>query len=94
MAIPEFSPRHGVTREALVARLLRLDVPAALVILAEVFPASADPAVDRDFAEPRGERASVSYRREHETIFRPLGEVFSLLREIGTAVTHSVGAFG
>ena len=94
MAIPEFSPRHGVTREALVARLLRLDVPAALVILAEVFPAAADPAADRDFAEPRGDRASVSYRREHETIFRPLGEVFSLLREIGTAVTHCVGAFG
>ena len=38
MAIPEFSPRHGVTREALVARLLRLDVPAALVILGEVVP--------------------------------------------------------
>jgi phosphoenolpyruvate carboxylase len=94
MAIPEFSPRHGVTREALVERLLRLDVPAALVILAEVFPAAADPAVDRDFSEPRGDRASVSYRREHEGIFQPLGEVFSLLREIGTAVTHHVGAYG
>ena len=94
MAVPEFSPRHGVTREALVARLLRLDVPAALVILAEVFPAAADPAVDRDFAEPRGDRAIVSYRREHEAIFEPLAEVFALLREIGTAVTHSVGSYG
>ncbi len=94
MAIPEFSPRHGVTREALVARLLRLDVPAALVILAQVFPASADPAVDRDFAEPRGDRAAVSYRREHEAVFGPLAHVFSLIREIGTAVTHSVGAYG
>jgi phosphoenolpyruvate carboxylase len=93
-AIPEFSPRHGVTREALAARLLRLDVPAALVILGEVFPAAADPAADRDFAEPRGERAAVSYEREHAAIFGPLAGVFSLLREIGTAVTHCVGAFG
>ncbi len=83
-----------MTREALAARLLRLDVPAALVILAEVFPAAADPAVDRDFSEPRGDRAAVSYRREHEGIFEPLAGVFSLLREIGTAVTHHVGAYG
>ena len=93
-AVPEFSPRHGVTREAIMGRLLRLDVPAALVILGEVFPAAADPAADRDFAEPRGERATVSYQREHRAIFGPLAEVFSLLREIGTAVTHHVGAFG
>ena len=93
-AIPEFSPRHGVTREALAARLLRLDVPAALVILAEVFPRAADPAAGRDFGEPRGDRAAVSYEREHEAIFGPLAGTFSLLREIGTAVTHRVGAYG
>ncbi len=93
-AIPEFSPRHGVTREALVARILRLDVPAATVILAEVFPRAADPASGRDFAEPRGDRAVVSYAREHELVIEPLGAMFGLLREIGTAVTHSVGAFG
>jgi phosphoenolpyruvate carboxylase len=93
-AIPEFSPRHGTTREALAARILRLDVPGALGILAEVFPAAADPAADRDYAEPRGPRAAVSYKREHETILKPLAAVFGLLREIGTAVTHRVGAFG
>jgi phosphoenolpyruvate carboxylase len=93
-AIPEFSPRHGTSREALAARLLRLDVPGALAILAEVFPAAPDPSADRDYAEPRGPRAAVSYQREHETILRPLAELFGLLREIGTAVTHRVGAFG
>jgi phosphoenolpyruvate carboxylase len=93
-AIPEFSPRHGTTREALAARILRLDVPAALVILAEVFPAAPDPSADWDYAEPRGPRAAISYRREHETILRPLAGLFAMLREIGTAVTHRVGAFG
>jgi phosphoenolpyruvate carboxylase len=93
-AIPEFSPRHGTTREALALRLLRLDVPGALAILAEVFPSAADPSADRDYAEPRGPRAAASYEREHETILGPLAGLFGLLREIGTAVTHRVGAFG
>ena len=93
-AIPEFSPRHGVTREALAARIVQLDVPAALVILAEVFPRAGDPAAGVDFAEPRGDRAALSYEREHEQIFGPLAAMFGLLREIGTAVTHRVGAYG
>ena len=93
-AIPEFSPRHGVTREALAARIVQLDVPAALVILAEVFPRAGDPAAGRYFAEPKGDRATVSYEREHEQIFGPLAGMFDLLREIGTAVTHRVGAYG
>jgi phosphoenolpyruvate carboxylase len=92
--IPEFSPRHGTTREALMLRLLRLDVPAALVILGEVFPADPDPSVDRDYAEPRGPRAEASYQREHQNLFGPIERLFSLVREIGTAVTHHVGAFG
>ncbi len=33
-AIPELSPRHRVTREALAARIVQLDVSAAPVILA------------------------------------------------------------
>jgi phosphoenolpyruvate carboxylase len=93
-AIPEFSPRHGTTREALAARILRLDVPAALVILGEVFPQGADPSAARDYGEVAGPRAAVSYEREHELIFRPLAELFAMVREIGTAVTHCVGAFG
>jgi len=93
-AIPEFSPRHGTTREALAARILRLDVPAALAILADVFPQAADPAAARDYGEPRGPRAAVSYEREHQKIFQPLAGLFAMLREIGTAVTHSVGAYG
>jgi phosphoenolpyruvate carboxylase len=93
-AIPEFSPRHGTTREALAARILRLDVPGALVILSEVFPSAPDPSADRDYAEPRGPRAAVSYKREHQLIMQPLAGYFGLLREIGTAVTHRVGAYG
>jgi phosphoenolpyruvate carboxylase len=92
--IPEFSPRHGITREALLLRMLRLDVPAALAILAEVFPATQDTDAARDYAEPAGPRAAANYSREHQRIFAPIARLFGLVREIGTAVSHHNGAFG
>jgi phosphoenolpyruvate carboxylase len=92
--IPDFSPRHGVTRQTLELQLLRLEVPAALALLAEIFPAAPNPAVGRDYAEPPGPLATVSYAREHETILRPMHRLFSLVREIGTTIAHEVGAHG
>ncbi len=93
-AIPDFSPRHGVTRAALDQRILRLDVPSALAFLAEVFPSTPDPAADRDYSEPRAPRAAAAYAREHAEIFAPMARLFALVREIGTAVSHEVGAMG
>ncbi len=92
--IPEFSPRHGVTRQGLEDRLIRLDIPACLVLLAEIFPNAPDPATTRDYAEPAGRRTAMSYAREHETIFDPIQRLFCTVREIGAAITHDVGAFG
>ena len=97
--VPEFSPRHGVTRDALFLRILRLDVPASLGILGEVFPASPDSVADRDFAEPSappepGLAGAATYQREHALILDPIARLFAHVREIGTAVTHHVGAFG
>jgi phosphoenolpyruvate carboxylase len=92
--VPEFSPRHGVTRDALFLRILRLDVPASLGILGEVFPASPDSVADRDFSEPSAPAAAASYQREHALILGPIDRLFGHVREIGTAITHHVGAFG
>ena len=91
---PDFSPRHNVTRAMLDAAFLRLDVERALALLGEIFPASPDPAVEADYAEPRAPRATEAYRREHEEIFDPIRRLFALVREIATAITHEVGAFG
>ncbi len=93
-AIPEFSPRHGLTRAALEDRLLRLDVPACLAFVADIFPNRPDPAAARDYAEPPGRRNAVSYGREHAEIFEPIRRLFATVREIGTAISHEVGAFG
>ncbi|MDE2581979.1 MAG: phosphoenolpyruvate carboxylase [Rhodospirillales bacterium] len=93
-SIPDFSPRHGLTRQALEGRILRLDVPAALDLLADVFPTGSDPAGGRDYAEPAAPRASDAYRREHAEIFAPMDRLFALVREVSAAVTHEVGALG
>jgi phosphoenolpyruvate carboxylase len=92
--IPDFSPRHGVTRLALEAAILRLDIDASLSVLAEIFPSAADPSADCDYAEPSPPRGSNAYAREHEEIFAPMRRLFGMVREIATAVTHEVGAFG
>jgi len=93
-AIPEFSPQHGVTREAVFLRILQLDIAASLKVLAQVFPKQPDRAMDFDFGEQHAPRAVTSYAREHETIFAPIERLFALVREIGTAITHNIGAFG
>ena len=93
-SVPDFSPRHGVTQAMLIQRLLRLDVPASIALLSEVFPRATDPAAERDYAEPHAPRATTAYAREHAEIFQPMQRLFDLLREIGAAITHEVGAFG
>ncbi len=92
--IPEFSPRYGVTRAALELRILRLDVPAAVMLLSEVFPLAPDPAAERDYGEPRAPGASAAYLREHAEIFQPMLRLFGMAREISAAISHEVGAFG
>ncbi|HVY15896.1 MAG TPA: phosphoenolpyruvate carboxylase, partial [Rhodopila sp.] len=92
--IPDFSPRHGVTRTVLEAAILRLDIDASLNMLAEIFPSAPDPAADCDYGEPAPKRQTSAYAKEHEVIFAPIRRLFAMVREIATAVTHEVGAFG
>ncbi len=92
--VPDFSPRHGATPEGLRARLLRLDVPATLDLLAQVFPREAGETSVRDYGEPAGNALRASYDTEHERVFEPMRRLFGLTREITAALSHEVGAFG
>jgi phosphoenolpyruvate carboxylase len=92
--IPDFAPRDGVTRAAIEARILRLDIPASVALLTQIFPPSADPADERDFAEPHDRHTPGGYAREHAEIFAPMATLFALIREIGLALGHEIGAFG
>jgi phosphoenolpyruvate carboxylase len=94
VSLPEFSPRHGATRESLIARLLQLDVPPVLDLLGQIFPAAPDPATGLDFAEPAAPREGASYAAEHAAILGPMARFFALVRECSAVVSHEVGAFG
>jgi phosphoenolpyruvate carboxylase len=83
-----------VTRRHLEAAILRLEIPAALTLLGEIFPPAPDASADRDYAEPAGPRAAQAYAMEHAQVFAPMRRQFDLAREIATAITHEVGAFG
>jgi phosphoenolpyruvate carboxylase len=93
-AVPDFSPRYGVTLRDMQDRLIRLDVPAVLGLLASVFPKAVDPGSVVADGEMAGPKASASYEMENAEIFEPMRLLFGMVRELGTAITHEVGAFG
>ena len=92
--IPDFRPQNGVTREGLLERLLRLDVPASLALLDDVFPRRTDPTLGLDFGEPAGPRPAGTYEALHRDLFEPMRRDFDLVREITGAMQHEIGAFG
>lgn len=92
--IPDFRPHAGLTREGLIERLLRLDVPASLALLAEIFPRDPDPTIGLDFGEPPGPREGGTYEGLHRDVIAPMQAQFTLLREISGAIQHEIGAFG
>lgn len=92
--VPEFSPRHGATRDTVIQRILALDVEPALDLLGQVFPVAPDPVSGLDFHEPPSCDSRTSYAREHEEIFEPMRRLFALVRGCSAAVSEEVGAFG
>ncbi|WP_424814513.1 phosphoenolpyruvate carboxylase [Roseococcus sp. YIM B11640] len=94
VSVPEFSPRHGATRESVIQRILALDVEPALDLLEQVFPAAPNPVSGLDFHEEATRDNRTSYAREHAEIFGPMREIFGLIRACSAAVSEEVGAFG
>src|SRR5262249_11033583 len=92
--ISDFSPRHGLTRQILEGAILRLEIEPALEGLAQIFPAASDRSEAYDYAEPAAPRGITAYAREHAQIFAPMRALHGQMREIATAITHEVGAFG
>ena len=92
--IPDFRPQNAVSRDVLLERILRLDVPAALAHLADIFPLRPDPTVGIDFGEPPTPREAGTYEALHRDVIEPMRANFDLVREISGAIQHEIGAFG
>ncbi|MBD0270543.1 MAG: phosphoenolpyruvate carboxylase, partial [Acetobacteraceae bacterium] len=91
--VPDFSPRHGVTREALLRRLLRLDVAGATALLDQVFPSGPPPDAGLDFVEPPAPRHA-GYGREQAELIEPLRALSDAVRDASAVVSLECGAFG
>jgi phosphoenolpyruvate carboxylase len=95
--VPDFSARHELTHESLIARLIQLDVETALADLAAIFPIVDEADDDAlDFGEPPTYEGATyqSYRQEHTEILQPIARIYGLIRRINTAIVHNVGALG
>jgi phosphoenolpyruvate carboxylase len=94
--VPDFSDRHELTRDGLIARLVRLDVEASLAKLGEIFPMTEIDDEALDFGEPSTYESaeSQSYRQEHLVIFQPMARLYELIRRISSGVIHNIGALG
>jgi phosphoenolpyruvate carboxylase len=94
--VPDFSDRHELTREGLLARLVQLDIDPSLAKLGEIFPMAEGDDEALDFGEPTTYESAEgqSYRQEHLLIFQPMGRLYELIRQISSAVIYNVGALG
>ncbi|MBW8725608.1 MAG: phosphoenolpyruvate carboxylase [Inquilinus limosus] len=96
MRIPEFSSRHNLTLKQVIARVLHLDVLPAVQSLEEIFPLTEDTIAVADFGEAATYRSdeSQNYQFENERIFRPMRQIYGLVRRVSAAVVHRTGFFG
>jgi phosphoenolpyruvate carboxylase len=94
--IPPFSPQRGVTRDDILSRILTLDLPSAVERLMQIFPLQGPEMVNADFGEESSYRpeSEPSYAVEHRMIFEPLAHLYKLVRLIGSAISHEMGAMG
>ena len=96
-AIPSFSPQQGVTRDDILEWIIGLDVPNAVGLLNQIFPIrEADSYSREDFGEVSDYRseAGPSYEVEHRTVLDPLLSLYELVRLLGSAIHHEIGAVG
>ena len=95
--IPPFNPQHGLTRAVVQEQLMRLDIPAAVKSLTDLFPlAESEPLRGASWGEPATYRADVAHGHavEHETLFAPLLDLHRLTLDITSAINHEIGACG
>ncbi|MGD8326160.1 MAG: phosphoenolpyruvate carboxylase [Sphingomonadales bacterium] len=94
--VPRFSSRPNLTIEEVIEQLLRLNVAGALEILREVFPIEPESEFNGEFGEPatfHGDAAR-GYSFENKVVFDQIEQLYDLIRRLGVATLHYIGAYG
>ena len=94
--VPKFSDQSGVTRDEVIARLIRFEVVEAVDILRKIFPVGRKKIDLSNYGEESnyiGEK-NIDYTREEETIFKKLEALHECSKRVSTGITNFIGAVG
>lgn len=95
--IPEFSPRHDVTRGDLIDAVIDQDVERAAAILEDVFPKARPEASLAGAVKEPGDAVADNaggYPEIHAAIVEPLRDTADLIRRITVTLGHVYSAYG
>jgi phosphoenolpyruvate carboxylase len=94
-AIPQFSPRHDISRETLIDLALDLRFAEVADALAEIFPTTSEtPPAFAQLAEPGEAIGEAGYPEIAREIATPLRELDAAVKRITVGIAHFYGAFG
>ena len=94
--LPAFSPRHDISRTALLQRVFSLDFAAAADAIAEIFPEAADAPAAFDALDEASDAAAekAGYPEIHQDVVQPLRKVGDFVHAATRAIAHYYGAYG
>ncbi len=94
--LPRFAPRNDMSRDRLMALAVGLDIPEVLSFMRETFPHDGTKDFEGRFDENSSYRPHGidDYGRLETEILTPMEEAYDFVREIGTGISHHMGAFG
>ena len=94
--IPKFSDQAGVSRDEVIAKLIRFDVPEAVKILRTIFPVGKEKINYSDYGETSDyvSEKDINYTIEENTIFKQLEALHECAKRVSTGITHFIGSVG
>jgi phosphoenolpyruvate carboxylase len=94
--IPKFSDQAGVSRDEVIAKLIRFDVPEAVEILRKIFPVGKEKVNYSDYGEKSNyiSEKDINYIIEENTIFKQLEALHECAKRVSTGITHFIGSVG
>ena len=93
--IPKFSDQSGVSRDEIIAKIIRFDILDSVSILRKIFPIKKDEMIFTDYGEVSNyiSEKNINYVKENE-IFKRLEALFECTRRVSSGINYFVGSVG
>ena len=93
--IPKFSDQSGVSRDEIIAKIIRFDILDSVSTLRKIFPIKKDDMRFNDYGEISNyiSEKNINYVRENET-FKRLEALYECTRRVSSGINYFVGSVG